>query len=83
MVLDLAPKISTGEYKVINIGESTGDHVRGYPCRLLSTNLKHIGEMKDLGVNVYCDLKFETHFADKVKKANSMARDHLRFYQRI
>ena len=46
--------------------------MRGYPYRLLSTNLEHIGEEKDLGVYVDCDLKFETHVADKVKKANSM-----------
>ena len=83
MVSDLAPKISSGECKVISIGDSTGDQVRGYPYRLLSTNLEHIGEEKDLGAYVYCDLKFETNFAHKVKKANSMARDHLRFYQRI
>ena len=44
MVSDLAPKISTGEYKVFNIGESTGDHVRGYSYRLLSTNPENIGE---------------------------------------
>ena len=83
MVSDLAPKISSGEYKVINIGESTGYHVRGYSYRLLSTNPEHIGEENDLEVYIYYDIKFETHFADKVKKANSMARDHLRFYQRI
>ena len=61
-----------GKCKVISIGESTGAHVCGYPYRLLDTSLEHIGEEKDLGVHVDCDLKFEIHIAEKIKKANAM-----------
>ena len=34
--------------------------------------MEHIGEEKDLGVHVDCDLKFEIHIAEKIKKANAM-----------
>ena len=61
-----------GKCKVISIGESTGAHVCGHPYKLLETNLEHIGEEKDLGVYVDCDLKFESHVAEQVKKASAM-----------
>ena len=59
-----------GKCKVLTFGDMENIPGRTYPYSLLNTVLEHVDEEKDLGVYVDSNLKFETHLAEKLKKAN-------------
>ena len=72
-------KLHPEKCKSMHIGRHNPDPDMKY--NLVGVELEHSNEEKDIGVIVDCNLNFEKHIVEKIKKANSMSAIIRRIFQ--